>query len=51
VKKKKVREKDFLIAGNPHKKERPETTTSCGLKSHPGRDSHQKGPRQQQVAA
>jgi hypothetical protein len=33
-------------------KKRPETTTSCGLeKSHPSRDSHQKGLRQQQVVA
>jgi hypothetical protein len=26
---------------------RPETTKSCGLKSHPQRDSHRKGSRQQ----
>jgi hypothetical protein len=38
------------IEGFPPK--RPETTTSCGLeKSHPSRDSHRKGPRQQQVVA
>jgi hypothetical protein len=37
---------------NSVNKKRPETTTSCGLeKSHPSRDSHQKGPRQQQVVA
>jgi hypothetical protein len=48
--------KGFLIAeipsieGFPSK--RPETTTSCGLKkSHPSRDSHRKGLRQQQVVA
>jgi hypothetical protein len=38
------------IKGFPPK--RPETTTSCGLeKSHPSRDSHRKGLRQQQVVA
>jgi hypothetical protein len=30
---------------------RPETTTSCGLKSHPRRDSHWNDLRQQQVVA
>jgi hypothetical protein len=52
VKKEKVCEKGFAIARIPSMKKRPETTTSCGLeKSHPSRDSHRKGPRQQQVVA
>jgi hypothetical protein len=52
AKKEKVCEKGFAIARIPSMKKRPETTTSCGLeKSHPSRDSHQKGPRQQQVVA
>jgi hypothetical protein len=52
VKKEKVREKGFVIARIPSRKKRPETTTSCGLeKSHPSRDSHRKGMRQQQVVA
>jgi hypothetical protein len=52
VKKEKVCEKGFVTARIPSTKKRPETTTSCGLeKSHPSRDSHRKGLRQQQVVA
>jgi hypothetical protein len=53
VRKEKVCEKGYAIARIPSIKKRgPETTTSCGLKkSHPSRDSHQKGLRQQQVVA
>jgi hypothetical protein len=56
VKKEKVHEKGFLIAEIPSIEgfplKRPKTTTSCGLeKSHPSRDSHRKGLRQQQVVA
>jgi hypothetical protein len=42
-KEKKVHQKGFLI-NEDCKKKRPETTTSCGLKSHPRRDSHRKRP-------
>jgi hypothetical protein len=52
VKKEKVCEKGFVTAKIPSTKKRPKATTSCGLeKSHPSRDSHRKGLRQQQVVA
>jgi hypothetical protein len=51
VVKKKARNNNNLWPKIPSTKgfppKRPETTMSCGLKSHPQRDSHQKGPRQQ----
>jgi hypothetical protein len=39
----------FRKKGFPPK--RPEKTISCGLKSHPRRDFHRKGLRQQWVVA